>query len=48
MASESAVGTIASEAFTITGSSSGTTPEPGTFILLGTGLIGLLGRKLLS
>jgi PEP-CTERM motif-containing protein len=28
--------------------STGTTPEPGTFILLGTGLVGLLGRKFLS
>ncbi len=27
---------------------SGTTPEPGTFILLGTGLVALLGRKLLA
>lgn len=35
------------ELLTIVGSG-GTTPEPGTFILLGTGLVVLLGRKLLA
>ena len=40
---ESAVGTIPSEAFTISGGSSGTTPEPGSFILLGSGMLGLAG-----
>jgi len=34
------------ELLTIT--STGTVPEPGTFVLLGTGLVGFLGRKLLS
>jgi PEP-CTERM motif len=50
MASESSVGTIASEAFTITGgSSSGTTPEPSSVMLFGSGILGLAGvlrRKL--
>jgi hypothetical protein len=47
-ASESAVGTIASEAFTITGGS-GTTPEPSSIMLFGSGILGLAGvlrRKL--
>jgi opacity protein-like surface antigen len=46
-ASESAVGTIASEAFTIGGS--GTTPEPSSIMLFGSGILGLAGvlrRKL--
>ena len=49
-ASESAVGTIPSEAFTINGSSSsGTTPEPSSIMLFGSGILGLAGilrRKL--
>jgi hypothetical protein len=48
MASESAVGTIASEAFTINGGS-GTTPEPSSIMLFGSGILGLAGllrRKL--
>jgi hypothetical protein len=47
-ASESAVGTIASEAFTINGGS-GTTPEPSSIMLFGSGILGLAGvlrRKL--
>jgi PEP-CTERM motif len=31
------------QAFTLSGSAATTTPEPGTFILLGTGLVGLAG-----
>jgi len=50
-ASESAVGTIPSEAFTINGSSggSGSTPEPSSIMLFGSGILGLAGvlrRKL--
>ncbi len=51
-ASESAVGTIPSEAFTITystGGTSGTTPEPSSIMLFGSGILGLAGvlrRKL--
>jgi len=47
-ASESSVGTIASEAFTIT-SGTGTTPEPSSIMLFGSGILGLAGllrRKL--
>ena len=50
-ASESAVGTIPSESFDITGTGgTGTTPEPSSVVLLASGLIGLGGvmrRKLL-
>ena len=49
-ASESAVGTIPGEAFTISGgSSSGSTPEPSSIMLFGSGILGLAGvlrRKL--
>ena len=47
MASESSVGTIPSESFTISGG--GTTPEPGSILLFGSGILGLVGvlrRKL--
>ena len=49
---ENSVGSIASEAFTITGTSSGgggTTPEPSSIMLFGSGILGLAGvlrRKL--
>jgi len=50
-ASESALGTIPSEAFTVntTGSTNPTTPEPSSIMLFGSGLLGLAGvlrRKL--
>jgi hypothetical protein len=48
-ASESSVGTIASEAFTINGGTSGSTPEPSSIMLFGSGILGLAGvlrRKL--
>ena len=48
-ASETSVGTIASEAFTIN-TASGSTPEPGSFVLLISGILGVAGvlrRKLL-
>jgi len=53
-ASESAVGTIPSEAFTVntsggTGGTSGNTPEPSSIMLFGSGILGLAGvlrRKL--
>jgi len=48
-ASESSIGTIASEAFTVNTSSGGSTPEPGSFLLFGSGILGLAGmlrRKL--
>jgi PEP-CTERM motif len=43
-ASESAVGTIPSEAFTIIGNgTSGSTPEPNSILLFGSGILGLAG-----
>jgi hypothetical protein len=42
-ASESAVGTIPSEAFDIIGSNSGTIPEPASIMLFGSGVLALLG-----
>jgi hypothetical protein len=43
-ASESAVGTIPSESFTIIiPAETGTTPEPGSFLLLASGIVGLIG-----
>lgn len=51
LASENSVGTIPSESFTVLGNSGGgTVPEPGTLLLLASGLLGSLGllrRKLL-
>ncbi len=47
--SENAAGTIASESFTMTGTSGGSTPEPASVMLFGSGVVGLLAvlrRKL--
>ena len=49
-AEESLVGTIPSESFTINTGGTATTPEPGSFILIGSGVIGIVGvlrRRLL-
>ena len=49
-ASETFVGTIASEAFTIKTGGTGTTPEPNSILLFGSGILGaagLLRRKLI-
>ncbi len=46
---ENTIGSIPSEAFTLTGAHQGTTPEPGSIMLLGSGILGLAGvlrRKL--
>lgn len=40
---ESAFGSIPSEAFTLTGVHNGTTPEPGSVLLFGSGILGLAG-----
>jgi len=48
--SEDGTGSVSSEAFTIDGTGGGTTPEPGSFLLLASGIFGLacvLRRKLL-
>ena len=48
-ASESAVGTIPSEAFTVHGGMGPMTPEPGSILLFGSGILGIAGllrRKL--
>jgi len=42
-ASESALGTIPSEAFTISGNPTGTVPEPSSILLFGSGILGLVG-----
>ncbi len=42
-ASDSAVGTIPSESFTINGGSGGSTPEPGSLALFGSGIVGTAG-----
>jgi PEP-CTERM motif-containing protein len=49
MGSEGGIGSVSSEAFTIDGTGGGTTPEPGSFVLFASGILGLAGvlrRKL--
>ena len=49
MASRGGVGTDPSESFTINGTGGGTTPEPGSFVLMAFGVMtvaGVLRRKL--
>ncbi len=43
LASESGIGTMPSEAFTISESQGGTTPEPSSFALFGSGILGVAG-----
>jgi hypothetical protein len=43
LASYSAVGTIPSESFTISGGGSGSVPEPGSILLFASGVLGLAG-----
>ena len=40
---ENTLGTIPSEAFTLTGQGGGTTPEPSSIMLFGSGIVGLAG-----
>jgi hypothetical protein len=40
---ENTIGTIPSEAFTLTGQGGGTTPEPSSILLFGSGIVGLAG-----
>ena len=42
-ASNNSVGTLTSEAFDITGTSAGQTPEPSSILLLGSGILGVAG-----
>jgi len=43
MASSGGVGSDPSEAFTIDGTGGGTTPEPGSFLLMASGVVGMAG-----
>lgn len=42
-ADNGSVGTLGAESFDINGTAGGTTPEPGSFVLLGSGVVGLAG-----